>query len=99
MSWCDCGLPHVEAVLCDDGLVSTAACVHDGTAFATGYTCTGHAHLHGLHVRCLSPVHKVGAGAAVHTAPATAGASVISTPAPRLPLWERLARCFFPEVV
>lgn len=46
--------PFTEAFrLCDDDGTVRRGAMHHGT----DYTCTGHAHYAGMHIRCTTPVH------------------------------------------
>lgn len=49
--------PYTDAmVLCDDDGIVRGGLLHHGK----DYVCTGHAHVNGMHIRCLSPGHPEG---------------------------------------
>lgn len=43
----------LDAQLCDDDGIVRGGAIYSGT----DYTCTGHAHKFGEHIRCTSPAH------------------------------------------
>lgn len=55
-SWSDADPYTMAAVLCDDDGIVRGGVMHHGT----DYLCTGHAHIAGEHVRCLSAGHPGG---------------------------------------
>lgn len=54
--WDDTDPYTTDAKLCDDDGIVRRGAMHHGT----DYTCTGHAHFAGEHIRCISVAHPDG---------------------------------------